>query len=165
VDIATHAVEFDGTFLQRGFWLYVWDVSLDGTTMLYVGRNGDSSSTNAQSPFNRMGQHLGSADNSSMLRKYMVARALNPVDCRFRLVAFGPILAESPGKDVAEHRLRRDRVAGMDKQLAEDLKAAGYDVVNPVLSTKPLDEELYADVRVAFAAHFEDLARRSDGES
>ena len=44
--------------LERGFWLYVWVIDGAGDTLHYVGRTGDSSSSNAQSPFNRMGQHL-----------------------------------------------------------------------------------------------------------
>lgn len=60
----TQVVEFDGAFLQRGFWLYVWRViAPNSTEVLYVGRTGDSSSPNAQSPFNRMGQHLGFQKN------------------------------------------------------------------------------------------------------
>lgn len=57
---STQIVAFDGAFLRRGFWLYVWEVvAPDGAEYLYVGRTGDSSSPYAQSPFVRMGQHLG----------------------------------------------------------------------------------------------------------
>jgi hypothetical protein len=151
----TQIVDFDGAFLQRGFWLYAWQVNEPtGAELLYVGRTGDSSSANAQSPFNRMGQHLGSAMNSSMLRNHLAARGLEPRDCSFRLVAHGPVLPEAPNKDMAEHRVRRDLVAGIEKRLAEELKAVGYDVVNTVTSTKPLDEDLYAIVRSAFALQF-----------
>jgi len=62
-----------GGILQRGFWLYVWEVTpADKAPLYYVGRTGDSSSTNAQSPFNRMGQHLGFAKNSNMLRRHLM---------------------------------------------------------------------------------------------
>ena len=64
--LAIHEVRFEGGILQRGFWLYVWEVTpADQAPLYYVGRTGDSSSTNAQSPFNRMGQHLGFAKNSN----------------------------------------------------------------------------------------------------
>lgn len=60
--LAVHEIRFEGGILQRGFWLYVWKVTpADQAPLYYVGRTGDSSSTNAQSPFNRMGQHLGFA--------------------------------------------------------------------------------------------------------
>jgi hypothetical protein len=63
---STYTVSLGGGFLVRGFWIYVWEVrDPEGSVMLYVGRTGDSSSPNAQSPFNRMGQHLGFAKNSS----------------------------------------------------------------------------------------------------
>jgi hypothetical protein len=51
----TYMIALDGGVLRRGFWLYVWEViapTREG--FLYVGRTGDSSSANAQSPFNRM---------------------------------------------------------------------------------------------------------------
>jgi hypothetical protein len=137
----TQTVELDGGFLQRGFWLYVWQVDIPGgVSVLYVGRTGDSSSPNAQSPFHRMGQHLGRAVNSSMLRNHLGQRGVEPEDCSFRLIAYGPVLPETPGKNMAEHRLRRDRIAAIEKRLAEDLGDAGYDVVNTVSSTKPIDE-------------------------
>ncbi len=155
---STQVVEFDGGFLQRGFWLYAWEVMVPGgATIVYVGRTGDSSSANAQSPFNRMGQHLGRAVNSSMLRNHLAGRDVEPEDCSFRLIAHGPVLPEASADDMAEHKLRRDLVAGIEKRLAEELKAAGYDVVNTVASTKPLEENLYADVRTAFTAHFPGL--------
>lgn len=85
-----HELSFTGHFLQRGFWLYVWEVTPpDGKPLFYVGRTGDSSSTNAQSPFNRMGQHLGFATNSNMLRKYLEAHGASPEHSSFRLVALG----------------------------------------------------------------------------
>jgi len=39
----THSLEFNGEFLERGFWLYVWDVTTPAKKHLYyVGRTGDS---------------------------------------------------------------------------------------------------------------------------
>ena len=58
--VSTQLIRFEGALLQRGFWLYVWEIKpFDGSVFCYVGRTGDSSSHNAQSPFNRMSQHLG----------------------------------------------------------------------------------------------------------
>jgi hypothetical protein len=136
----TFTVSLDGGTLERGFWLYVWEATTPGgEVVLYVGRTGDSSSINAQSPFNRMGQHLGSAKNSSMLRNHLEARGVVPEECRFRLVAHGPVLAEAD--DRATHNARRDA-------------AAGYNVLNTVRCLKPLDGDLYAGVRAAFAREF-----------
>lgn len=144
---------FDGGLLGRGFWIYVWQVlAPGGRELYYVGRTGDSSSRYAQSPFNRMGQHLGFAKNSNMLRKCLGTRNVEPNNCKFRLVAHGPILDEA--EDLTTHRERRDRVAGVEKALAGVMGAAGYDVMNTVLCRKALDESMFADVRAAFALEF-----------
>jgi hypothetical protein len=150
----TYTVSLDGGFLARGFWIYVWEVRTpEGLPMLYVGRTGDSSSPNAQSPFNRMGQHLGFAKNSSMLRNHLESRGVSPGLCVYRLISHGPILAEAD--DWKSHVIRRDRAAAVERQLAEDLVAAGHDVLNAVNSRMELDEELYGAVRAAFAELFD----------
>jgi hypothetical protein len=41
--LAIHEVRFEGGVLQRGFWLYVWEVTpADQAPLYYVGRTGDS---------------------------------------------------------------------------------------------------------------------------
>ena len=118
----TYEVALDGGVLRRGFWLYVWEVTTpDNQKLLYVGRTGDSSSPNAQSPFNRMGQHLGFLKNSSMLRNHLDGREVVVDQCTFRLLAHGPILDEADGMDA--HKERRDLVGALEKKLAEDLAA------------------------------------------
>lgn len=150
---ATHAFAFSGQLLQRGFWLYVWEIQPDDRTPIYyVGRTGDSSSTNAQSPFNRMGQHLGFNINSNVLRRRLETSGIAPEACAFRLIAHGPVLAEA--QSIEEHRRSRDVVAALEKALAEAMTAAGYDVMNDVHCRMPLDGELFATVRAAFAHHF-----------
>lgn len=111
VDAATYTVELDGAMLTRGFRLYVWVVTTsDGRQLLHVGRKGDNSTPNAQPPFNRMGQHLGNAENSSMLRNHLMKRHLVPETCNFRLVAHGPILYEAPDEDMEAHKKRSAEV-------------------------------------------------------
>jgi hypothetical protein len=155
----THELRFDGLLLQRGFWLYVWEVAPpNGARLHYVGRTGDASSINAQSPFARMAQHLGFAKTSMMLRKHLDARGVNPTTCKFRLIAHGPILPEAECKTWEVHKARRDILAAMERALCEELKAAGYDVLNKVNSKKPLDAGMYEFVRVAFMAHFPKLS-------
>jgi hypothetical protein len=155
----THEVSFSGKVLSRGFWLYVWEVTPPtGKPVFYVGRTGDSSSTNAQSPFNRMSQHLGFAKNSNMLRKHLVAFSIVPEDCQFRLVAVGPIEQESTSSTREEHDTRRDIVAAMEKALAELIARSGHQVMNKVSSRKTLDPERFALVRRALAGAFPTLA-------
>lgn len=156
---ATYEVRFDGGILQRGFWLYVWEITPPtGDVLYYVGRTGDSSSTNAQSPFNRMGQHLGFAKNSNMLRKHLIENGAEPERCTFRLVAVGPIEEESNSDSRHEHDERRDVVAAMEKALAELMKAAGCKVMNEVKCRKPLDAARFAEVRAVFEQAFPGLA-------
>lgn len=154
----TFTVTLDGAMLQRGFWLYVWEITTpDGRKVLYVGRTGDNSSPYAQSLFNRLGQNLGTLANASMVRNNLVKRGIDPARCQFRMVGHGPIFDEVPNKDFEAHKPIRDKVGALEKQLAEDLKAAGYDVMNEVRWKAPLDQELYELVRTAFAIEFPGL--------
>lgn len=153
----TYDLTFKGELLSRGFWLYVWEITTpERTHMYYVGRTGDSSSNNAQSPFNRMGQHLGFNVRSNILRRRLKTRKADPEACTFRLVAHGPILDEALTQD--DHCVRRDCIAAMEKVLAETMAAVGYDVINTVNCHSEMDAKLFAGVRGAFAAHFKKLA-------
>lgn len=150
-----HEVRFGGGILQRGFWLYVWEVNpRNGTTLYYVGRTGDSSSTNAQSPFNRMGQHLGFAKNCNMLRRYLEKSGIKPEQCDFRLVAVGPIEDESTADGRKEHDQRRDVVAAMEMALAEAMAKAGFTLLNRVNSRMQLNPARFSAVKAAFAKAF-----------
>ena len=159
---ATTALTFDGQLLRRGFWLYVWEIiPPSGPRKYYVGRTGDSSSVNAQSPFNRMGQHLGYNPHDNVLRRRLVAAGLSPEACTFRLVAHGPVGAEETS--TAAHHARRDVVAAMESHLAQVMAEAGYDVLNhPIACSKPLDAIAFASVRASLAAHFDQLPAAGD---
>lgn len=149
------ALSFDGAILQRGFWLYVWEISPAGAAPLYyVGRTGDSSSTHAQSPFNRMGQHLGFKEASNALRRQLLAQGVTPEDCQFKLVAVGPLDAESIEDSRAQHDERRDRIAAMEKALADLMLDSGYKVINRVHCKKTLDLQVFEGVRLAFSGAF-----------
>ena len=61
--------------LQRGFWLYVWQIKLrGGTAVYYVGRTGDNPSTKAQSPFSRVSAHLGSNERANALLRHLAKK-------------------------------------------------------------------------------------------
>jgi hypothetical protein len=148
-------VSFSGAFLRRGFWLYIWEITTpNGTRMYYVGRTGDSSSQNAQSPFNRMSQHLGWNMKSNALRGRLEKKSVNPNDCEFRLVSYGPVLEEAKAGLLDVYRERRDIVASLEKDLAEAMRRAKYDVLNNVHCRMPAQPELASQVRAAFATHF-----------
>jgi hypothetical protein len=92
-----------------------------------------------------------------MVRNNLEKRGVDPAQCEFRMVGHGPIFDEAPNKDFEAHRPIRDKVGAIEKKLAEDLEAAGYDVMNEVRWNAPLDTELYEPVRVAFAAELPGL--------
>src|SRR5260370_21780162 len=154
----THELKFHGEILGRGFWLYVWEITTPKQALLYyVGRTGDSSSPNAQSPFNRMGQHLGFNTKSNVLRRSLKSKNIDPERCVFRLVAHGPILPEAANQQA--HTRSRDCVAAIEKALSLALVEAGYEVMNIVHCRPTFDPAAFAFVRARCAAHFE---RRSD---
>lgn len=156
----THELTFHGELLDRGFWLYVWDITTsDKRHLHYVGRTGDSSSSNAQSPFNRMGQHLGFNAKNNVLRRSLKSKDVDPERCLFRLVAHGPIFPEAGNQE--EHTNSRDRIAAMEKALALALVEAGYEVMNTVHCRTHLDAAAYGVVRAGFVAHFRNLAGES----
>lgn len=157
VSSATTELSFDGFILRRGFWLYIWEITTPaGEGLYYVGRTGDSSSLKAQSPFNRLGQHLGFAKASNALRRQLQTANVNAEDCTFRFVAHGPILLEA--SDLGSHRERRDITAAMEKALADAMSIAGYRVLNDVHCKKVLNESQFQLVLDAFASRFPLLA-------
>jgi hypothetical protein len=150
---ATHLLKFHGNMLARGFWLYVWEVRPHvGDKVYYVGRTGDSSTINAQSPFIRMGQHLGFAKNSCMLRRWLEKRGIEPGRCSFKLTAYGPVLKET--KVEIEYRRRRDIVAAIERELERAMRRVGYDVLNTVKSNRKLHKVLCEETLNAFKASF-----------
>ena len=150
---STRSVTFGGDLLQRGFWLYVWEVTTpERDAFYYVGRTGDSSSLNAQSPYNRMGQHLGFNENTNQVRRHLKRFDVTPEQCWFSFVAHGPIMAEE--KTMELYRQSRDVAAGLEKALADAMEVSGYKVLNIIKCRKPVNEKMFADVRAAFAEHF-----------
>src|SRR3954452_18566508 len=132
-------VTLDGAMLRRGFYLYVWEITPPtGGKVLYVGRTGDSSAPNAQSLFNRLGQNLGILATSSMVRNNLEKRGIDPTQCQFEMVGYGPIFDEVPDKTMEAHKPVRDKVGAAEKKLGEDLVAAGYDVMNTIRCSAPL---------------------------
>lgn len=164
-----HILEISGAWLERGYWLYVWEVRVPRRKhpLHYVGRTGDSSSLFAASPFNRMGQHLDLRKSASaaMLAKNLervgVHRSKLP-SCSFRLLALGPLFPEgkvsdhnNPTKAESDsHRLYRDKIAAAERDLAQALRLAGYHVINTVLCQKPQDKKLWKQVLAGFEKHF-----------
>lgn len=162
---STWKMTLPGPMLQRGFWLYVWQVETPKGEMLYVGRTGDNSSPHATAPYTRMGQHLGFQKTQNALRKQLAKRGVDPEECgAFHLISHGPIYPEIEKTEGADRKVLMERhtplrnlVGAMEKALAEELAAAGYDVMNEVKWSHPHDEAVWTAAREAFAEHFPKL--------
>jgi hypothetical protein len=154
---ALHQLSLPGAMLARGFCLYVWEVTTaSGDKWLYVGRTGDSSSPNAQSPFSRLSQHLSQNPKSNALRRNLMRAGVDADLCQsFELSCYGPILPEGASMD--KHRPSRDIMAGLEKGLRDALHTAGYQLLNEVKSRHPIDESLMVGVLKAFAERFSRL--------
>jgi hypothetical protein len=161
VNPTLQSLSFSGAILQRGFWLYVWIVtSVDGSVVLYVGRTGDSSSANAQSPFNRLSQHLGTNKHANALRRQLEKACIDPIACSsFEMVAYGPIFPQAESKE--EHRAPLSLVAAMEKALRDALHLVGYTVLNDVSCRQKLDERHWQEVKAVFSQRFAKLNEAS----
>jgi hypothetical protein len=124
-----YAMSFDGALLERGFWIYVWRITGDDRTVLYVGRTGDSSSPHASSPFRRIGQHLQAGPNAkaNALARQLQTAGLVPGRCGFEMVAVGPLFPEQ--ENMERHREVRDQVGALERALADHLRDAGHQVI------------------------------------
>lgn len=159
----TYDVRFDGGLLERGFWLYVWEVTIfEDRAVHYVGKTGDKASGVSQSPFDRLSKHLGYNANNNALRRYLEKSGVDPARCRFRFCAVGPLF---DGSATHAHRERCDITSSLEKALAGALQAAGYQVMNEVRSRKALDEKLFADVLAALASDFPALTHGLDASA
>jgi hypothetical protein len=131
--LRSYGMRFDGNLLNRGFWLYVWEIKGPTSHHVYVGRTGDSSSPHASSPFKRIGQHLDPAPNAkgNALRRHLERTGVNFNQCSFEMIAIGPIWQEKITFDA--HRPIRDRMAALERAIADELRNRGY----VVLGTHP----------------------------
>jgi hypothetical protein len=162
--LQTINVQFPGSILRHGFWLYVWRVRLSPARYVhYVGRTGDSSSPNAAPPYRRLGQHLGPSKASNALLTHLKSKRIDPESCElFEFIAHGPLFEKQ--LDMNAHKPVRDKVAALEKALACALKEGGYDVLNTVHCEKTLDPNLWNDVRNAFAKDFPQLLTQTKND-
>ncbi len=138
---------FNGQILERGFWLYVWEVSQDNNKYVYVGRTGDSSSAHASSPFNRIGQHLNFRDNAkgNSLAKRLKEVGVNPKKSNFRMLALGPLFPEQ--ETFKEHAPFRDQMATFEYELANHLKNNKYNVLGIHHQSASVSEKTLSEIK------------------
>ena len=140
-----YQLEFDGKLLERGFWVYVWEIYTPRNEKLfYVGRTGDSSSPNAASPFSRMSAHFSKNPKGNALLRNLRDKKIDPEKCKFKLHAYGPIFTEQKAFD--KHKPFRDKAASIEVFVAKKLKERGYEVIgNHPKNTKVNEVESEAD--------------------
>jgi hypothetical protein len=133
---------FDGHLLERGFWLYLWEIEAHKRRLFYVGRTGDSSSAHAASPFSRTSRHFDFKANakSNSITKLLREIGVNPSSCSYRMVAFGPLFSEQA--TFQHHVEYRDKLAGLEGELARSLKEKGYNVLGIHSPCIELDSEI-----------------------
>jgi hypothetical protein len=149
-----HRVEFSGAILERGFWLYAWRIRCGGEVAFYVGRTGDSSSKFAASPFARLGQHLDVRPKATvnMLLRHVRKLGFEPLNCKYELVAFGPLFPEQSTLEL--HRAHRDRIAPLEAALAQLMRERGFSVVGSHGAKGTAEPALLKEVKNAFNAEF-----------
>ena len=127
--LQSYSMTFDGHLLNRGFWLYVWEIKGSMSHHVYVGRTGDSSSPHASSPFKRIGQHLNPSSKAkgNALSKQLRAAGVKYEECRFEMVAIGPIFPEEATFE--GHVPVRNQMAVLERAIAEELQRRGYVVL------------------------------------
>ena len=147
MNLSLYKMQFEGEVLERGYWLYVWKVNAPTQTLFYVGRTGDSSSVNAQSPFVRISQHLNFRQNAkgNSLSKHLSSIQINPRLCQFQMAAVGPIFPEEKTRD--KHYEKRDILAALERELSDYLKKLGCNVLGTHKSRKSVDQSLVLSVQ------------------
>jgi hypothetical protein len=154
-----YRLSLPAAILQRGFWLYVWEVNLpNDRKTYYVGMTGDTGSAKAQSAINRVSAHLGNNIKNNALRRYLERCYYLELEASEALefFAFGPIYPVPPQQ---EYSIKRGQVAALEKRLWLRMKAAGYDMLNPQPdATACVDEPRWQDVCAAFRERFPNLS-------
>jgi hypothetical protein len=151
-----YEITFDGSVLRRGFWIYVWAIRTPkGETLIYVGRTGDTSSPNAQSPFRRVGQHVdpNPKSRSNALARHLRQLAISPEDCQFKFTTFGPIYSECA--DMTGHLPLRDSIAALERRTADWFRAKdGFQVLGSHPSLRAFDESMWREIEAELSARF-----------
>ena len=141
-----HKARFNGNLLKRGFWIYICAIVQNGKEVLYVGRTGDSSSSNAASPFLRLTSHLNrkpTAKGAAMLNQ-LTKHGFDVEQCSFELHAFGPLYPEQ--QEFEQHKPYRDILAALEKRVALELKKRGYMVIGTHGSKTECAPELLSQI-------------------
>lgn len=156
--LQSYSMTFDGHLLNRGFWLYVWDIKGPLSHHVYIGRTGDSSSAHASSPFKRIGQHLDLSPNAkgNALGKQLRRAGVKCEECTFEMVAVGPIFPEQA--TFKEHVPVRNQMAALERALADKLCERGYVVLGTHPRAGSPDQSLLQQIQTLLDSKFPVIA-------
>lgn len=154
-----YEVQFSGSILRRGFWIYVWVIETsDSSRLVYVGRTGDTSSPNAQSPFRRIGQHVdpNPKSKSNALARNLLKRGIDLERCEYLYTALGPIYDEC--SDMSSHVPFRDKVAALERRTADWFKAEQFEVLGSHPRQGDVDDRAWKSIEEALKDRFQPKA-------
>jgi len=151
-------MSFQGEILERGFWIYVWEIKCNDKSYIYIGRTGDSSSPNAASPFNRIGQHLNFKENAkgNSLAKRLTEVGVNPSISTFRMQAIGPLYPEQ--ESFEKHCHYRDRMATIEFEVAKCLSSKGFNVIGQHHKGSHVEETILSDIKLNITKFLEKIS-------
>ena len=150
-----YEIEFDGSVLRRGFWIYIWFIQTNSDEhLVYVGRTGDSSSPNAQSPFRRIGQHVDPNPNSksNALARNLRNLEIEPEECNFQFTAIGPIFDEC--ENMESHVPVRDQMAALERRTADWFREQGFDVIGTHPRPRDVNAEIWNQLKAELTQRF-----------
>ena len=100
-----------------------------------------------------MRQHLDFNDKGNMLRHHLSNHGIEPELCtNFEMIAYGPVFQEQ--KEWCGHKKLRNKIAALEKTLAESLRSSGYNVMNTVTGKQYPELHLWHKVLREFEQHF-----------
>lgn len=150
-----YEIEFDGSLLQRGFWIYIWLIQTNASKrLIYVGRTGDTSSPNAQSPFRRVGQHVDPNPNSksNALARNLRNLKIDPKSCKFSFTAIGPIFKECESMEA--HIPVRNQMAALERSTADWFHGKGFEVIGTHPKLREVNTEIWNKIKYELMQRF-----------
>jgi hypothetical protein len=146
--------------LQRGFWLYILTVKLEGEEWHYVGRTGDNGHLKACDPFSRLAMHVRSSIKADgIVDKYNKTNRQGQPNLTIMDVesanfdCYGPILQEQDG-DYEQHHKNRRIIAAVENTLIQSMHDAGYGVLNKAGKDRDYDPDIWLKVKANFSERF-----------
>lgn len=156
---------FDGTLLDRGFWIYAIRLTgASGKNYLYIGRTGDNSSKNAASPFQRIVNHLNlrPSAKANSLAKLITKHRILTATTHFRMTAVGPLFPEQ--MDFESHKPIRNQMTAIEKAVADHFRSKGYDILGKHDDNPAKNPEMTRQVIAALEEDFEEKTKTTEGQ-